>query len=171
MTNSLFNTEIHSSAEIILAKADILLLSTTMYNNSSRPVAHGLKDGKYSVIVKAAGRMAACVPENAVLVPVPSHRGYAEQTLVLANEIARICGAEVANVLRGKERKPNYDAKREGKPLSIDDLGIYMTGELPQGKLVVVIDNVIDSGVTAFAAANAIGTCAVLAYAMTSVLL
>ena len=52
-----------------------------------------------------------------------------------------------------------YDAKRDmGKALTADEMGIRMTGKLPEGKIPVVIDNVVATGNTAEACVKAIGT-------------
>lgn len=171
MTDSLFTSGIAFSADIAVAKHDILLLSTARYDNASRVIAHRLKDGRYDAILAAAIRMARCLPQNCVLVPAPSRKGYAVQTLKLARMISEISGVGIADVLKGNERIANYDAKRLGHPLKQADLGIRLDGELPDDKFAVVIDNVIDRGTTAFACANAIGSCAVLSYAMTGFLL
>ncbi|MBQ0073522.1 MAG: phosphoribosyltransferase [Prevotella sp.] len=170
MTHSLFTSQYDCTAEIAVAKDDILLLSTAHYNNSSRHIAHKLKEGDYNAIVTAAYRMAACLPENCILIPAPGRNGYATQTLKLAKMISRISGAQVADVLKGCQRMANYDAKKQGHPLKMDDLGLYLAESIPADKTAVIIDNVVDTGTTAFAAANLIGSCIVLSYAMTGVL-
>lgn len=171
MTHSLFTSGIKFEAPVATTKLDILLLSATRYNNTSRVVAHGLKKNRQDAIITAAYKMVDCLPENCVLVPVPSHLGYATYTLRLANLMSSISGASVADVLRGNARAANYDVKRQGKHLTLFDLGYHLEDALPDGKFPVLIDNVIDSGLNAIAAANAVGSCAVLSYAMTGVLL
>lgn len=169
MTRNLFTSHLHCSAAIMVAKKNVLLLSTAHYNNTSRVIAHALKVGDYNAIITAACRMAPCLPEDCVLVPAPGRHGFAKQTLKLAKMISRISGCPVADVLRGADRMANYEAKKKGIRLTLEDMGFYLDGVLPEDKTVVVVDNVIDRGTTAFAAANAIGTCVVLSYAMTSV--
>lgn len=170
MKNNIFTQSLKSSAEIEVSKSDVLLLSTTRYNNKSRRMAHGLKNGNTEAINTAASMMAACIKDDVVLIPAPGRKGKAKQTFKLAKGIARLKGLKVANVLKGKERIANYDAKKSGNPLSMDDMGIYLSGKLPKRKIACIIDNVIDTGTTAFACANAIGSCIVLSFAMTSVL-
>lgn len=171
MTNSVFTSQLKSNAAITVAKDNVLLISTSLYNQQTRILAHGLKDGDKNAMQTAALQMVNILPENAVLIPMPSHLGYAKQTLRLVNLMSDISGAPVADVLVGRERMSNYHSKKNGHPLKIEDLGIRLNGNLPEGKVPCVIDNVIDTGVSAFAAANAIGSCVVLAYAITSVLL
>jgi hypothetical protein len=59
-----------------------------------RQLAHGLKDGDYASICKAADMMADGIREmaagrNCVLVPIPNHHGRAVYTKTLANEISQ----------------------------------------------------------------------------------
>lgn len=172
MTRNLFTSQIESNAKVRLAKFDVQFLSTAMYDQTSRVICHGIKDNNPDAIVTAAFKMADCLPESqdVVLVPAPSHKGYATNTLKLANMIARISGAEVADILRGKERESNYSAKKAGHGMKPSDLGFYLTDTLPEDKVVVFVDNCCDTGATAFAAAGVLGSCVVLTYAMTSVL-
>lgn len=95
----------------------------------------------------AAREMAAIVPKNAVLVPIPSRHGYATDTLLLATRIGRLSGNAIKDVLRGNDRTSSYEAKKTGVSV---DFGFYMTEEI-EGPIVYV-DNVISSGATARAA-------------------
>ena len=109
-------------------------------------------------IRKAADLMAPLVPDNAVLVPTPSHKGYATDMLTLANAISERIHVPVADVLKSAPRERQYDVKKAtGHPLTADELGIRQEGALPQGKLPVVIDNVVHSGNTAEACVKALG--------------
>lgn len=109
--------------------------------------------------------MSRIIPRNAVLVPTPSHNGNATTTLLLANEIARITGRPVADVLKGKVRDRQYDAKKKGSTLTAGDMGIAMKGTLPKGVVPIVIDNVIATGNTAKACLDALGKGMVVALA------
>ena len=118
----------------------------------------------------AAKRMAPLVgayaPDKAVLVPAPSHKGYATDMLTLANAISERTGIEVVDVLKSDERQSQYEAKKEtGKPLSSEELGIRMESVLPEGKLPIVVDNVVNSGNTAKACIDALGGGVVLTVA------
>lgn len=172
MTNNLSFTQNPSAAKVALAKHDVQFLATDSYNESSRIICHAIKDNNMAAIIAAAYEMADCLPSasDVVLVPAPSRKGYATNTLLLADMIAKISGAEVADVLKGRERASNYLAKKEGHPLNSSDMSFYLTDNLPEGKVVVFVDNVVDTGATAFAAASVLGSCVVLSYAMTNVL-
>lgn len=120
-------------------------------------LAHGIKTRDPKVIAEVADLMAPLIPKDAVLVPAPSHTGKATDMLDLAQAISERTGAPIADVLTGVERGSQYAAKKAGKPLSASELGISMQGELPEGKIPVVIDNVVDSGNTAEACIQALG--------------
>lgn len=123
-----------------------------------RGLARKVKSRDPKVIERAAELMAPLIPQNAVLVPAPSHTGDATDMLDLANAIARITGSDVADVLKSEPRESQYKSKKEkGRPITSADMGITLTGELPEGKMPVVIDNVIDSGNTAEACVKTIG--------------
>jgi|GEM_PF-209583 len=109
-------------------------------------------------IEKAADCMAALIPANAVLIPAPSHLGYATNMLELANAISERTNAEVADILKGDVRESQHNIKkRTGKPMSSEELNFRIEGELHKGKLPVVIDNVVNSGNTAEACVKALG--------------
>ena len=171
MKHNLFTSDIRVQAPIGVAKRDILLLSYTRYDNRSRVIAHGLKRSLPDAITTAAFQMSPCLPENCVMVPMPSHTGAATYTLQLANLMSEISGAKVLDCLKGTPRLTNYAAKRSGHSLRLTDFGFYLSDDLPEDKVVCLIDNCIDRGATAFAAANVIGRCVVLSYAMTGVLI
>ena len=121
-------------------------------------------------INEAADRMSPLISaynaDNAVLVPTPSHNGNATDMLSLANAISERTGIQVADVLKSVKRQSQYNAKKEtGKALSSEQLGIRKEGELPEGKLPIVIDNVVNSGNTAKACVDALGGGIVLAVA------
>jgi predicted amidophosphoribosyltransferase len=124
-----------------------------------RSMAHKVKNGKAADINKAAKLMAPLIPENAVLIPAPSHTGKVTDMLKLAKAIARQTGSEVADILTSAPRESQYDTKKQGnKPIASKDMGISVNGEIPEGKIPVVIDNVVDSGNTAEACIRALGT-------------
>ena len=128
------------------------------YRGKMQKLAHAIKERDPKVIAEVADMMAPLIPKDAVLVPAPSHTGRATDMLDLAQAISERTGAPVADVLTSKERESQYEAKKAGKPLSADELGIVATAEaLPADKMPVVIDNVVDSGNTAEACVKALG--------------
>lgn len=113
-------------------------------NASGMPISDAERD--YAIRI-AASSMARLLPKDCVLVPIPSHRGYATDTLLLAREIGKMAKKEVADILRGFDRTSSYEAKKNGEKV---DFGFYMTHK--PDKPIVYIDNVIASGATARAA-------------------
>ena len=109
-------------------------------------------------IKKAVDLMAPRIPANAVLVPAPSHLGYATDTLVLARALSERTDVPVADILKSDPRERQYDVKKAtGHPLTAEQLGIRKEGELPEGKMPFIIDNVVNSGNTAEACVKALG--------------
>lgn len=130
------------------------------YRGKLDRLAHAVKntDDHPDAIHQAADLMAPLIPANAVLVPAPSHAGYATDMLMLANVISERVHVPVADVLKSAPRERQYDVKKAtGHPLTADKLGIRMEGQLPQEMLPVVIDNVVHSGHTAEACIKALG--------------
>ena len=122
-------------------------------------LAHKIKDGDAEGIRKAAQLMSELIPENAVLIPTPSHKGKATTMLQLAEAIAERTGSEVADILESNPRESQYTAKKQGgKAIAAKDMGIKVNGQLPEGKVPVIIDNVVDTGNTAEACVQALGT-------------
>ena len=144
------------------------------YRGQMDRLARNVKSESPAVQMKAINdaveRMAPLVgayaPDKAVLVPAPSHKGYATDMLALANAISERTGIEVADVLRSDERQSQFEAKKEtGRPLTSDQLGIRLEGVLQDGKLPIVVDNVVNSGNTAKACIDALGGGVVLTVA------
>lgn len=136
------------------------------YRGSLQHLAHEVKTGNPAVIERIADMMSPLIPSEAVLIPAPSHKGYATDMLALSEAIAQRTGAEIADVLKSDTRVSQYTAKKEtGKAIDSDKLGIYAVGEIPNGKIPVIVDNVVDSGNTAEACVRAIGKGVVISLA------
>ena len=129
------------------------------YRGKLDRLARAVKDGNnITALQEAVDLMAPRIPANAVLVPVPSHLGYATDTLTLAKALGERTGVPVVDILKSAPRERQYDVKKTtGHPLTAGQLGIYMEGELPKGKMPFVIDNVVNSGNTAEACVKALG--------------
>ena len=134
---------------------------------------HYYISGDGQAITYCARQLVKMLPENAVVVPIPGHHGFALQTLYLARAINEQSGGiiPVANVLKGNSRMSNYQAKKEGSLLPAEELGFRQVAPLPKGKVPYLLDNVVDTGTTAKAAINALGGGIVLSYAMSNLLL
>ncbi len=127
-----------------------------------RQLAHGLKDGDYKSICKAAEMMADGIREmaagcNCVLVPIPNHHGRAVYTKTLANEISRRTGIPTWDILSCRPHMPlHYAKKNDLKPEGIY-LKLNLYRQVPEQFTPIVIDNVLDTGYTAGAAIKAVG--------------
>lgn len=132
---------------------------------TNRETAHAMKNGEHWAIGKAAQAMAKYIPTNSVLIPIPSHTGKATYTLELAKRIARATNAEVLDALKCEPREMLYNLKKQGKKPSPRQMGFYLVHSLPEGKHIVILDNVVATGTTAAAALMATGKGIVLAYA------
>lgn len=127
-----------------------------------RQLAHGLKDGDYASICRAADMMAdgirgMAAGRNCVLVPIPNHHGRAVYTKTLANEISRRTGIPTWDILSCRPHMPlHYAKKNDLKPEGIY-LKLDLYRQVPEQFTPIVIDNVLDTGYTAGAAIKAVG--------------
>lgn len=132
-------------------------LSVASYRDTpgARDLAHRFKAGDKEAIAEMADQMAAKVPADAVLVPIPGRNGTPVQTLALAEALAERTGRPVADVLRGGKRPALYDAKKAGSSLTPRQMLMRATGKVPEGR-VVLVDGVTATGKTAAAARRAL---------------
>lgn len=119
-----------------------------------RNVARGLKTANPDAIATAAPEMAARVPPRAILVPIPDHQGSTVANKALADAMAALGqDVEVHDVLgRGEASESSRELRQKGKPgLTAEQHAASMkvTGELPTGRPVVLIDNLETTGATA----------------------
>lgn len=143
------------------------------YDGINNWLCHKLKENDPQAITYCARQLVKMLPENAVVVPIPGHHGFALQTLYLARAINEQSDGiiPVANVLKGNSRVSNYQAKIEGHPLTSSELCFRQVAPLPKDRVPYLLDNVVDTGTTAKAAINALGGGIVLSYAMSNLLL
>ena len=144
----------------------ILAYSTAPYDKV-RALAHGIKEGDTAAIKEAARRMAGIInampdKEKVILIPMPSHEGHATYTKALADETARLTGSRTADCLHATPHPSLYDLKKsrgiERLPSPQFRLDESATAkETLQDRIPVIIDNVLDTGTTAVAAARAFG--------------
>lgn len=128
------------------------------YGGKLRDLARKVKRGDKAAIDEVAKLMVPIIPKDAVLIPAPSHTGRATYMLDVANAIAKITGCDVADVLRGTKRAMQYEQKKQtGKAITSAEMGVTVDGELPAGKVAVVLDNVVATGNTAEACVQALG--------------
>ena len=137
------------------------------YNTDDlRDLAHRVKDGDSAAIADAGRRLAKILPKNAVLVPMPSRTGEPTTMRVLADAIAANAdGATVVDALRSNPHESSYERKKRGdEPEEVD---MRRVAEIPKGREVYVVDNVIDTGATYHAAMRTIHDAHLLALADT----
>ncbi|MBQ8082602.1 MAG: hypothetical protein IJ241_00310 [Clostridia bacterium] len=124
-----------------------------------RELCHAIKDGNEEAIHEAAEYLARQVPENALLVPVPGRWGLATNTLLLSRETAILAQKKVtyANILKGNIRNSLYELKKAGQDISTIRLGIrripnsetILSQAQEDGRPIILVDNVVDTGTTA----------------------
>ncbi len=122
----------------------------------ARDLCHGLKEGDSAAIAIVATRMAqylAMLPPDSVLIPIPSHTGHATATLSLAEQLAKLSGLPVANIIKGRNREPLYAIKQNGQSIPSKFFGFFTTATL-NDKPYVLIDSVYDTGQTVHSAAK-----------------
>ena len=139
------------------------------YGGSHRDIAKRLKTNEGNAVVRAVADMQRFIPDNAVLVPMPPHEGEVTDetdTMILADALSVITGKPVIVALEGEPRESRYAAKAAGRPgITAEEMGFRKIADIPDGKVPIIIDNVVGTGETAKAAVNALGGGITLAYA------
>lgn len=119
-----------------------------LYNDKGvKDICHGIKSRDKMYIDKCIYDMlnAEVVRKGDVLVPVPQHEGRAIYTLEIAKGIAKEVDVEVYDILKSRARKSLFEIKKCGN-LYIPRF--YKVGDVCGGSRIVLIDNVIDTGIT-----------------------
>ena len=122
----------------------------------ARDLCHGLKEGDcaaIAIVVKRMARYLTMLPPNSVLIPIPSHTGQATATLSLSEQLAKLSGLPVANIIKGRNREPLYTIKQNAQSILPEFFGFFTTATLTE-KVPVLIDSVYDTGQTAHGAAK-----------------
>ena len=117
-----------------------------------RSECHKVKVGNKDSIEMTAHLLSKYICENDVLVPMPSHYGYATYTKEIATIISQIKGSPVEDCLRCVPHNILYQAKKSGEKINIEMFSLYV----PFGNI-ILIDNVIDTGLTMDCAMEAMG--------------
>lgn len=135
-----------------------------------RELCHAIKDGDTEAIRQAAAILSTHVPDGAILVPVPNREGKADYTLLLAEAIKDHCAPErsvhVVDALTGHPHPSLCLLKEAGLPTDGVDFGFRYRNRREKlflasfngstGNPVYLVDNVVDTGRTARAAARAL---------------
>ena len=123
-----------------------------------RSLAHRLKVNDPDAINEAAEVMAVLVKgisrstAGFVLVPIPNSTGRAVYTKALAEKIAERTGLQFIDALECKPHKQLYDKKSQSGNEGLRPMKFNVIGEIPEGKHVILVDNVLDTGTTAMSA-------------------
>lgn len=154
------------NAKVELSKFQ--LLGARLYERV-REDCHAIKNGYEDAIERWAERLAPCLPERCILVPIPGRFGYADFTLALAQECQRnaiMDGKRVvlSNCLACDAHEPLYDIKKRGETRAPAWLRMRANHKaynalvemMNDGFAVVLVDNVIDTGTTMVAAKRAL---------------
>jgi GNAT superfamily N-acetyltransferase/pyrimidine operon attenuation protein/uracil phosphoribosyltransferase len=124
-----------------------------------RDMAYAIKDkNNIDAIKLAAIDMAPLVSRDNILVPIPSSKGDTGANLALAEEIAKISGAEVRDILTNKApRESNLLRYKSGlRRLEPTKMGLFLKGEVGDARRILFVDNVATSGSSIRAAVNLI---------------
>ena len=127
-----------------------------------RDICHKVKTSYRPFLREAAGMMAdlLTLPSDGVLIPMPSHLGYATDTLDLCKELSSLTGLPVMDILHGDMRESIHNLKSlTGKIPTDISLGFRLTRDVPSGLRPLVVDNVIGTGFTMKAALALIPEC------------
>lgn len=143
-------------------QANNCLFGSTADYRKVQHLAHRLKKGEPESIMQAAARMADMVRQlgeghRCVLVPIPGHEGKATYTRQLCDAISARTAMPAMDLLQGNRHIALYHAKRNDmKPEGIR-ITFALRHALPPGATAILVDNVLDTGYTAYAAWQAIG--------------
>lgn len=126
------------------------------YRKRIRFLCHLIKDGDMDAIDEASVILSKYVPPGSVLIPVPSHNGYATYTLTLANFIAKRSKSKVMDILSSPPRERMYNLKFNKGDVENIDLQFSADSSnkeqiariLKGARNVILIDNVVSSGIT-----------------------
>lgn len=120
-----------------------------------RYVAHGVKDGDEQCIERAAKLFDIMLPNECIVVPMPSHMGR-------ATTLASVCIRTIGNsdrsymdILRCAEHESSYSVKRDGFEPEDYEMWLDIVDGRTLDAPVFVLDNVVCSGATATAAIRA----------------
>jgi len=137
------------------------------YEGYLRMIARGVRDNNPSCIECAAKLFDLMLPEGAIVIPMPGHRGSACQMLSVVREIVERRGDITAyDILKCEPHESNYSQKEYTTPKPIK---MHLSTAINfDGVGVFVLDNVICTGVTASAALEVLPDATVVALAMSS---
>lgn len=114
-----------------------------------RNLCHEVKEGNNEAILKSAKLLSNLIEPNSVLIPIPSHSGFATVTKELCDNIARFTHCQVLDIVRGNRlNKTMYKTKLEGGIYTEKDLGYNLLKNINNFNNIYIVDNVVDTGTT-----------------------
>jgi hypothetical protein len=136
--------------------------------NASKELAHRVKAGILTAIEAMASDLAGLIQSDCYLVPVPNREGFADNTLLLAHFVSGMSGgkAKVMDIIRGNPRASVYELKKEGMILDDGLLGFQLTGRIPDDRRLYLLDNVLSTGFTMYAAQKLIPEADILVHSI-----
>ena len=150
------------SAEYLFRKrTKYRALSAGEYSGDLRLLARALKENDRESVNEAAALLQPLLPEDAVLIPMPSHDGGENFSTALCNALSRLSGRPVKKILKCRPHESMCNAKKSANINGTrlphpETFMMERTEHEPIGGTPVVIDNVIASGTTAVAALDAV---------------
>jgi predicted amidophosphoribosyltransferase len=120
-----------------------------------RYIAHGVKDGDEQCIERAAKLFDIMLPDECIIVPMPSHVGYATTMTSVCLEIASKSDRAYLNILRCAEHESSYSVKHDGMEPEDYEMWLAIADGWRPCMPVFILDNVICTGVTATSAIRA----------------
>lgn len=131
----------------------------------AREISHKFKNNDPNAIKVMARMMAKFINSDDSLIPIPSRNGVATNTLDLVNALAKLTGARVSNILKGKPRESIYYIKKRGEDVRSVDFGYKLMDKIPDNP--VLIDGVYDTGTTLRNVLNIIPNARIVVFAKT----
>lgn len=149
-------TESNLRSLILEAIMETLAALGGAYRKRIRYLCHLVKEGDIEAIDEASLILAKYVPANSILIPVPSHNGVATYTLKLAQFIAKRSKSKVMDILSSPARERMYNLKMNKANVKDINLNFSVASDvdgqiaktLASVRNVILIDNVVASGVT-----------------------
>lgn len=121
-------------------------------SEGARLLAHQLKQGCTWAAKCMANEMVKLMPENGVLIPIPSRTGKATSNLLIARHLSSHTGLPVRDVIIGNSRESIYQLKKQGTAVRRDFFGYRLRSNAAGN--IILIDGVCATGITADAAAS-----------------
>lgn len=148
---------VENGNEFLESHKDIIEVNGIKYNSyynslKTREICHNIAGDDLDKRNEAVKTMADwfinqnIIGPDDILIPAPQHTGNAEYTKEIAELVSKTTGAEIADILKCEPHEPLYEQKQAATPDL--DPKLYVNGNIPEGKRLVLIDNVISTGVT-----------------------